>query len=68
MRHGQRKGIFGLAVAAALVSGGAQAFAAPAAAETGRACIPAQCDQDCKARRFDGGVCSLGDCVCYVEL
>ena len=67
MRHTTRKGIFALAIAAGLGFGGAQAFAAPAAAGAALACTPAQCDQDCKARRFDGGVCALGDCVCYVE-
>ena len=63
----RRNGIFGLAVAAALVFGGAQAFALPGEAAA-RACSQPQCDQNCKARGATGGQCVMGGCMCYVEL
>lgn len=67
MRHGTRKGIFALAVAAALGFGAAQAFASPGA-EAARACSQPQCDQYCKSRGATGGQCVMGGCMCYVEL
>lgn len=63
----RRNGIFGLAVAAALVFGGAQAFASPGAASA-RACSQPRCDQYCKSRGATGGDCVMGGCMCYVDL
>ena len=66
MRYG-RKGIFGLAVAAALVFGGAQAFAAPAAsAAKGEArCQNYTCNNSCIAKGYAGGSCVGATCVCW---
>lgn len=69
MRHRVRNGIFGLAMAAALGFGGAQAFASPAAAqEAERACNGGQCNRDCRARGADGGFCDQGGCICYIQV
>jgi hypothetical protein len=63
-----RGGIFGLATAAALGFGGAQAFAQPgAAADAERACSSGQCNRDCKAGGADGGFCEQGGCICYIQ-
>ena len=69
MKHGIRSGMFAAAMAAALGFGGAQAFASSGAAmEAERACDPAQCDANCKARGATGGYCQMGWCGCYVDL
>jgi hypothetical protein len=67
IRQRTRRGLFALAIAAALGSGGAQAFAAPAAAEA-RACTNAQCNEDCKRRGYDGGICAGSwGCACWIQ-
>jgi hypothetical protein len=68
MKRAIRSGMFVAAVVAALGFGGAQAFASPGAAKAERACDPAQCDANCKARGFTGGYCQFGWCGCYVDL
>jgi hypothetical protein len=51
-------GLFALATVSALGFGAAQAFAAPAAGAQARACTSAQCNADCRARGYDGGICA----------
>ena len=63
-----RRGLFGLATAAALAFGAALAFAAPAAADAGAACTNAQCDLDCKRWGYDGGFCAGSwGCACWIQ-
>jgi hypothetical protein len=69
-RIGRRtqRGLFGLAMAAALGFGGAQAFASPGAAAAERVCTnSAACKRDCIARGFDGGFCDQGGCMCIIQ-
>jgi len=67
MRNGTRRGLFALAVAAALGFGGAQAFASPGAVAE-RACSGGQCNRDCKARGYGGGFCDQGGCICIIQV
>ncbi|HEU4883867.1 MAG TPA: hypothetical protein VFT45_16525 [Longimicrobium sp.] len=68
VRHHARRGIFALATAAALGFGAAQAFAAPAQAAGAWACTNAQCNLDCKARGYDGGICAGSwGCACWIQ-
>lgn len=62
-----RRGLFALAMAAALGFGAAQAFAAPAAADA-RACTNAGCNTWCRSQGYDGGICagSFG-CACWIQ-
>ena len=62
-----RRGLFALAMTAALGFGAAQAFAAPAAADA-RACTNAECNTWCKRLGNDGGFCagSFG-CACWIQ-
>lgn len=59
--------VFGAGTVAALGFGGAQAMAAPAAAEA-RACDPQVCNRVCQAIPGSiGGFCtSDGSCQCYI--
>jgi hypothetical protein len=63
-----RRGVFALAMAAALGFGGAQAFAAPGAAPDAQACTNAQCNTWCRQQGYDGGICagSFG-CACWIQ-
>ncbi len=62
-----RRWLFGLSMAAALGFGGAQAVAAPAAAQDEmRACNPTGCDRSCRARGgFSGRCTDAGLCACF---
>jgi hypothetical protein len=63
-----RRGVFGVATAAALGFGATQALAAPASAVRGaRVCDEAVCDRVCDlTNRGLGGFCSsAGICVCW---
>lgn len=63
-----QRGLFALATAAALAFGTAQAFAAPAAADARAACTNAQCNDDCKRRGYDGGICAGSwGCACWIQ-
>ncbi len=66
MKRSMHQGMFGLAMAAALAFGGAQAFASPGETAA-RACSGGQCNRDCKARGADGGFCDQGGCICYIQ-
>jgi hypothetical protein len=60
-----RRGVFAVLTAAALGFGGAQAFAAPAAAQDSmRACSAGACSRDCRRAGADGGFCDQGACIC----
>ncbi|HEY0015684.1 MAG TPA: hypothetical protein VGC13_05175 [Longimicrobium sp.] len=61
------RGLFGLAMVAALAFGASQAAAAPAAEKSAeRACGPTWCNNICIRGGFEGGYCYGGyDCVCY---
>ena len=68
IRQRTRRGLFALATAAVLGFGASQAFAAPAAAAEARACTNAQCNLDCRARGYDGGVCAGSwGCACWIQ-
>jgi hypothetical protein len=61
-----RRGVFGVATAAALAFGGAQALAAPAPAQAERVCTDPLCNEVCLATFNNGGVCGpRGICVCF---
>lgn len=64
MRHGKRSGIFGLAVAAALVFGAAQAIAAPAEAAGAARCTEGTCNSRCVNLGYDAGTCVGATCTC----
>lgn len=66
MSRRMQRGAFGLAMAAALGFGGAQAFASPAAAVDEAACNTGKCGQDCRKIGYDDGVCDQGSCVCLI--
>jgi hypothetical protein len=67
IRRRTQRSLFALASVAALGFGAAQAFAAPAAADA-RACTTAQCNLDCRARGYDGGVCAGSwGCACWIQ-
>ncbi|HEU0300750.1 MAG TPA: hypothetical protein VFR37_14915 [Longimicrobium sp.] len=72
-RIGRRtqRGLFALAMAAALGFGGAQAFASPGAAAgdaAARACTNAQCNLDCRRMGYDGGFCAGSwGCACWIQ-
>jgi hypothetical protein len=67
-RQRTRRALFALATAAALGFGAQQAFAAPGAAADARACTNAQCDADCKARGYGGGICAGSwGCACWIQ-
>ncbi|HEX8691533.1 MAG TPA: hypothetical protein VF746_03765 [Longimicrobium sp.] len=62
------KGLLTAAVAAALAFGAAQALAAPAEAKAPPNCKPGQCQNNCIALGYSGGVCmSDGSCFCYFD-
>ncbi|HEY0017617.1 MAG TPA: hypothetical protein VGC13_15000 [Longimicrobium sp.] len=64
---GMRGGIFGVATAAALAFGAAQALAQPgAAARDPQACNGARCRQECRSIGYDDGRCDQGGCVCLI--
>ena len=71
MRRTLGKGLFSLAVFAALGFGATQALAAPARDAGARLCGSveiAQCDAGCKAKGYDGGFCdpfAVGRCRCF---
>jgi hypothetical protein len=62
-----RRGVFGVAAAAALVFGGTQAMASPAPAEAGPVCETGACNRACQALGLIGGYCTepVG-CSCYL--
>ncbi|HEX5871557.1 MAG TPA: hypothetical protein VFY65_14120 [Longimicrobium sp.] len=59
--------LLGVGMAAALGFGGAQAAAAPAAAQSEmRACNPTGCNQSCRAQGGISGRCTdAGLCACF---
>ena len=61
-----RRGVFGVAVAGALVFGGRQAVASPApAVEAGPKCTLDWCDRFCKAIGAHSGTCLKDEgCAC----
>ncbi len=67
MKQTMQRGLFAAAMAAALGSGGAQAFASPAAtaADEMRSCILKQCTEACAQIGYNAGRCEQGSCVCY---
>jgi hypothetical protein len=68
IRRWTQRSLFALATASALGFGAAQAFAAPAAPAEARACTNAQCNLDCRARGYDGGVCAGSwGCACWIQ-
>ena len=70
MKRSIRSGMFAAATAAALGFGGAQAFASPApeGEAAARACTNAQCNLDCRARGYDGGICAGSwGCTCWIQ-
>ena len=63
-----RRWVLGAGTVAALGFGGAQAFAAPAAAGAGeKVCNGRLCDRICQSLGSIGGVCNEdGFCVCFL--
>jgi len=62
-----RSGLFALATAAALVYGGAQAFAAPGAARDAAAvCNGPECREYCRSIGYDDGRCGQSGCACLI--
>ncbi len=63
-----RRWAAGAAIAAALAFGGAQALAAPAAAEPQQDTCSRVCDRLCRSIGAFGGFCPRpGNCVCYIR-
>jgi hypothetical protein len=62
-----RRGVFGVATAAALAFGGAQAMASPTPAEAGPVCDSGVCNRVCQALGLIGGFCTEpAGCSCYL--